>query len=503
MKTKRVPIVEKLEPPVGFPGKTLTIFGDNFGDEKNDSFVEIDGNRITASGYISWKNDEIQIMIPPNLQDGLLFVSTKAGKSRPIFFANEEDLPIVAPLSERMLQPTLSLVSPASGAVGSLVLISGSNFGSIRGNSVVVFRSRNSEKEICANERDFDYERWSDGEILVRVPDGAESGSVFVRTDKGESAARSFSVSHSVGTKTFDSEKIYALQLDEDIDSIDADSYANLTIRVPRPAVFSAQPTVTLHSCKPEPIIADLKNTVIHQVRISNSIPEKVSFTQDFVVTCRSVQTKINSKNVRPFSEKTRLLYGVSTKAAQEIAGKETNPYLIAKSAYEWIIKNLTLITKTRNPEARVLDALERNAGDAYDFSILYTAILRACGIPANSLAGVLVDADKTTRAHWWTQFYIENFGWIPVDVALGAGLPFSRFSETENFDEKSFYFGNLDDQHVAFSLGQNEIRPSLANGKIVRRPRSFAFQSVWEEYNDSIVNYSSLWNTPIVLGIY
>ena len=106
------------------------------------------------------------------------------------------------------------------------------------------------------------------------------------------------------------------------------------------------------------------------------------------------------------------------------------------------------------------------------------------------------------TRPHWWTEFYIEGFGWVPVDISLGMGLPYKSFRPVENNVE--FYFGNLDGQHIAFSKGWNEIKQTISqNSKIVYRPKTYALQSIWEESSEGNVNYSSLWNDPIVLGLY
>lgn len=521
MRRARVPVVSEVSPPVGSPGDTVTISGANFGASRENSFVEIGGSRISSSGYVSWGDGEIRVILPPNVQDGFLFVVTPSGRSRPLFFANEAGIPVVAPPDQRVQLPVLSSVSPSSGPVGSLIVLTGANFGLVRGGSSVVFRAEGSGREIPADERDFDYESWGDGEIRVRIPDGAGTGSVFVRTERGESGGRRVEVAHPAGRKEFPSERVFALRLDEDVDSVDAGLSAGLTLRVPRPVVSSSQPSVTMNSCEPSPVIADFRGTVIHQVELPVSRAEKMRFTQDFVVTCRSVRTEVNPKGVRAGRSPERALFRMATSPdalvqsgdgrvvalAGEIAGRETNPYLVAQAAYEWLVGNCSLMLSPRPSDADPLDLISRKGGDAYDFAVVYTAVLRAAGIPALPVAGVLVDADRTTRPHWWTEFYVEGLGWVPVDAALGAGLPFAPFPDASRdeaeADPRSFYFGNLDDQHVAFSRGWSEIRQSLVNGKVVRRPRSFAFQSIWEESSGGSVNYSSLWNTPIVVGIY
>ena len=187
---------------------------------------------------------------------------------------------------------------------------------------------------------------------------------------------------------------------------------------------------------------------------------------------------------------------------AKEIIGKETNPYIQAKLIYDYLLRNYTLRDSLRKSDASPLDLLKSKKGDAYDLAIFYTTLLRAAGIPAEPVAGILVDSEMKNQAHWWTEFYVEGFAWIPVDVALGMELPYKAFRPVENSAE--FYFGNIDSQHIAFSKGWNEIKQTISqNSKIVYRPKTYALQSIWEESSEGDVNYSSLWNDPIVLGLY
>jgi transglutaminase-like putative cysteine protease len=119
-------------------------------------------------------------------------------------------------------------------------------------------------------------------------------------------------------------------------------------------------------------------------------------------------------------------------------------------------------------------------------------------------VAGILVEnglSSFETRSHWWNLFYLEDFGWIPVDVSLGGGLQFNEVRKPD--DPANFYFGSLDSRHIAFSTGWKTIKQSLVNSKSVYRPRTYAFQSVWEEASASIREYSSFWNEPVVLGLY
>lgn len=533
---KKLPAIRSLSPAVGSAGDVMTIQGEHFGEERGTSgYVEIGGSRLTAQGYLSWTDTQIRIVLPTNVQDGLVIVATKNGRSKPGFFANEAGIPVEVPPDTQTSLPVITAITPQAGSYGTLMTISGTNFGTVRGNGAVFFSANRDDASqatfmsgigtdspggfnpqfIPANENNYDYEYWSDGEIRVRIPDGAADGSLFVQTEKGASNALKAEIRLPAGTKSYTGRRTYVLQMTEDIEDVDSKNTTSVTLRVPRPLVSAAQPMADLTECKPAPVIANYKNTIIHQVELVRASNRKVKFSQQFVVAVYTVQTDVNAKKVRPFSEKSRVLYRATTQPdnliqsndeavvakAKEIVGKETNPYLQAKLVYDYILGAYDFPSRLSRENESALDLLRKEQGDAYDFAVLYTTLVRALGIPCLPVSGILVDADLHVQPHWWSEFYIEQFGWIPVDVALAKGLDYKAFKPLD--DARAFYFGNLDSQHITFSRGWNEVKPALVNSKIVRRAKSYAFQSIWEESSEGKVNYSTLWNDPVVLGVY
>ena len=533
---KKLPAIRSLSPAVGSAGDVMTIQGEHFGEERGTSdYVEIGGSRLTAQGYLSWTDTQIRIVLPTNVQDGLVIVATKNGRSKPGFFANEAGIPVAVPPDTQTSLPVITAITPQAGSYGTLMTIRGTNFGTVRGSGAVFFSANRDDASqatftsgvetdspgeftpqfIPASETNYDYEYWSDGEIRVRIPDGATDGSLFVRTEKGASNALKAEIRLPAGTKSYTGRRTYVLQMTEDLEDLDSKNTTSVTLRVPRPLVTAAQPMADLTECKPEPVIANYKNTIIHQVELVRASNRKVKFSQQFVVAVYTVQTDVNAKKVRPFSEKSRVLYRATTQPdsliqsndeavaakAKEIVGKETNPYLQAKLVYDYMLDAYDFPSRLSRENESALDLLKKERGDAYDFAVLYTTLVRALGIPCLPVSGILVDADLHVQPHWWSEFYIEQFGWIPVDVALAKGLDYKAFKPID--DARAFYFGNLDSQHIAFSRGWNEVKPALVNSKIVRRAKSYAFQSIWEESSEGKVNYSTLWNDPVVLGIY
>ena len=146
-----------------------------------------------------------------------------------------------------------------------------------------------------------------------------------------------------------------------------------------------------------------------------------------------------------------------------------------------------------------ILTALEEKSGSAYDLALLFCTIARAAGVPAVPTAGLLVDQAQKATLHWWAEFYLNGFGWVPVDPALASGIPY----DTGVSNKEQWYFGNLDAYHIAFSRGYQMQEPMLPNGKTTEKKRSYAFRSIWEETTPNISGYSSLWRIPKITGVY
>lgn len=530
--SKKIPSITNINPSVGYPGEVLTITGNNFGATRESSYVELAGSRLTSSGYISWSDTEIKVTLPSNVQDGLVVVGTNAGVSEPSFFANRSGIPVAVRSDPNTTTPIIKEISPANASVGQLITISGSNFGSIRGNSSVFFSTKRESTSgyknqntlafssdesdyISASETEYDYELWSDTEIHVRVPDGASSGSLFVKTSKGSSEYEEFNISTTAGSKTYSSKRTYVVQLSADITAGNMAEDSTITLYIPRPAVSSMQPISEVNEYSPDPLIKNDPRDFIYQTNLLALPNGKQRFSQNFVITVYQVNSQLKESSIAKFSNTQRLLYTSYTQAdssipsnsttvttlKDKIIGKQRNPYNQAKLIYNYILDNYTLLPKLRDGNVSIMDLPESGKGDSYDFTMFFTTLCRSAGIPAVPISGVLVENGNSTRNHWWCEIYFENFGWFPVDIALGAGEKFNSFSQID--DPRTYYFGNMDSQHIAISRGFNQIKGSLLNSKTVYRPRTYALQSIWEETSSSNANYSSLWNNPVILGIY
>lgn len=533
-KLKSLPEIKELTPPVGSPGDIVIINGHGFGNSKDSGCVDFGGNNLTASSYILWSDEQIKIVLPPDFQDGLVTVKTKNGRSNPAFFANANAAPVAIMPDKASILPAITSFSPESPVIGGEFIIYGTNFGTIRDKSQVFFSIQRGENRlqrnendksgmeskenlrfIPCNEDDFDYEYWSDNEIRVRIPDGAVAGEVYVQTAKGKSPEIFVKVSGKAGVKAFISPKTYLIQTAVDIDDASTDKDSSIILRCPYPYVTAAQPLVQLTNSKYEPVIENYQHSTIYQVRKDSVKEEKKRFSEDFMIYVYETHTEISAAKLGKREGINTELYEYATRADEcvpsddeavhdllkKIIGNEKNAYNIAALVYNYMTENFTVRGDIRRGKISPIDLIDKKHGDAYDFAMIFTALLRAAGIPALPDSGILIGADMKAQNHWWCEFYLSEFGWVPADPALGAGLEYQLWRK--DTDVRKYYFGNLDAQHILFSRGWNEIKPSSPQNKTVTRQRTFALQEIWEEALGTNIKYSSYWADPVVLGVY
>jgi len=110
-KSKLIPEIEAIVPPVGSPGDVIVIKGKNFGSNRDMNYVEIAGTKMTASSYISWSDSEIKLVLPSNVKDGLVYVGTKNLRSNATLFANVVDIPVPVPAVQQVSRPVIASLS--------------------------------------------------------------------------------------------------------------------------------------------------------------------------------------------------------------------------------------------------------------------------------------------------------------------------------------------------------------------------------------------------------
>jgi len=114
-------------------------------------------------------------------------------------------------------------------------------------------------------------------------------------------------------------------------------------------------------------------------------------------------------------------------KIAKSLTNNVTDPVEIARILYNFVIRNLYYdFPRAEEQDYKFLYAseiLERGKGVCSDYAILYTALLRAAGIPSRLSAGIPVytilfeDEKEIDEGHAWVEIQLPGYGWVPVDI--------------------------------------------------------------------------------------
>lgn len=138
---------------------------------------------------------------------------------------------------------------------------------------------------------------------------------------------------------------------------------------------------------------------------------------------------------------------------ARELAGKETNPFKIAKIFFDHIVWDLdysflphAAISAMEIPEA--VYTQEHRYGDCGAQSIYFAALCRSVGIPARAPGGYQLFPinEAGCGTHFWAQIYLPNYGWFPVDTSAGQiGKYIISLTNEQQHDFADYFFGNMD----------------------------------------------------------
>lgn len=150
------PNIDALSPAVQIVGGDITVEGTSFGDSPDENCkVEIGG--IEAE-VVSWSDTAIEITVPAGVTQSNLTVTTSAGTTNGVEFTPK---------------PNIVAMEPARAYSGKRITLTGTSFGDSPADSKVTF---GGSVEAAPE----DILSWTDTEINLRVPEGAETGDVVV-----------------------------------------------------------------------------------------------------------------------------------------------------------------------------------------------------------------------------------------------------------------------------------------------------------------------------------
>ncbi len=319
--------------------------------------------------------------------------------------------------------------------------------------------------DIECKDYDFDYISFSKNEIKVKVPTGAKSDKIkIVIEDDILESDKKFTILN-------ENSHIYYDPIDLTIDyTITIDMYKSfenpLFIWLPSAVPSDTQRFVNTFQKTNNHF--EKQTNELDLFIINNPVKNRQYYvSKRFSYTSYALRTNVNENEVFEdeydkesefYKYYTSPEYGIESDSpqiielAKKIGQNEKNPYKRARLFYDWVINFLSYQYPPPNKDWRAISSLRTGKGDCAVYSFLFTALCRASGIPARPVAGHVLFKNNVVSMHFWAEFYIPRYGWLPVDANYGDCDGFG-------FEQKNFYFGNMDNRHIAFSKGLVNMR--------------------------------------------
>jgi hypothetical protein len=152
------PIITSLTPNSGAVGATFRIFGSNFFIPSHPDQVPTVALGSGSATVLSYSASIIMAQVPPGATTGNVVVFAIGGSSNGVLFT-----------VTGTGTPAISGIAPTSGPAGTVVTITGTNFGSSQNTSTVTFNG------VAAT-----VSSWSNTSIKVSVPATATTGNIVV-----------------------------------------------------------------------------------------------------------------------------------------------------------------------------------------------------------------------------------------------------------------------------------------------------------------------------------
>ncbi len=109
--------------------------------------------------------------------------------------------------------------------------------------------------------------------------------------------------------------------------------------------------------------------------------------------------------------------------------------------------------------------------GDCGTQSMLFSAFCRSLGIPARAVGGYQMLMAGTPGGHFWAEYYLPGYGWIPNDVTIAEAADWVAISEDKRTAFKDYYAANLDPARLVIQKNvDTPMNPALPDDAIVFR---------------------------------
>lgn len=125
---------------------------------------------------------------------------------------------------------------------------------------------------------------------------------------------------------------------------------------------------------------------------------------------------------------------------AERLTAGATTPLAKARRIFKWIDENFPWASAREYSTIENIPeyVLANNHGDCGQVTLLLLTLCRSIGIPGHFQSGFMLHPGDE-NLHDWGEIYIQDLGWVPVDMSFG--IPAYAKNEKETF----FFLGGID----------------------------------------------------------
>ncbi|MFA5014906.1 MAG: transglutaminase domain-containing protein [Actinomycetota bacterium] len=205
--------------------------------------------------------------------------------------------------------------------------------------------------------------------------------------------------------------------------------------------------------------------------------------------------------------------------AVESVVGQETDPVEVAKRLYDFVIDKMVYdeekLVQGISGYSYASEILQKGKGVCTDYSILYTALCRAAGIPAKFVQGLPVFSilsegeGELPYGHAWVEIKLPGYGWIPVDItAEGGFMAYNYYLNMETYKGSGVFYKSLpiegENYYPAgfYYFWEGDIEPDVRREEVYRvsglNPEDLSVISE-NEFLDEIESVLSEYNAALI----
>jgi len=449
------PVVDSIQPDSVASGDLVSLSGYNFGrKEKGKLFL---GNKALSSSAVKyWTENRIDFEVPVNQRSVLVFVETKNMRSKGMLLTMEQELPGLVSSSYLPGYPYLEN-GETINTYGKLLSLRGENMSFEKGTvfwSVNEIKPGDDQNSLMALP-DSCIVKWENRQIKLLLPIMEGEGFLYIKKGNLLSNGVPVEIIASINF-TRNNKQSVKVEWNERIDGFSAFGKNSLALWYPLPPVTMNQKilshklnSLVLSQYNPETayrgIVQNLRSGDIaerHLVSLIELSRTEFKYKEDLggsVIPDESAYESYKASTLRIPSGAKSIVSAVSG-----IVAKEKRPLVRAWKLYNYTLARLRY---RLNGETTVLKAQSGRKADSSVYALHYITLLRAAGIPAREISGLLLLSDGLIREHNWVEFFIPDLGWLSADPWMGDKFKPDSWYKTLS---PALYFGGLDEYHLA-----------------------------------------------------